>query len=465
MPITVFKAGAGFGEVVDGAENLNMVNEDFLPAQSVTTEELQPNLFPILIGEPSLWNGTFTDITVEDVPGSFGASVSNDYNIIVYTPAGGDPQIAVWRDGYNPASGVVLSFSSDGGATWSHSAAVAWDGGNDSNRIPTKWDLSNNQKRTFSLRCSNVDNFLIQNGSKFYSLTNNNSGNLMVLDMDDGTTASLSPTGVAEAFDITSIHFVNGKYLLTIPDAASGEVDLNLYSADSITGNWTKEFTTTEGDYETVNYNGSLSSYITFIDGVYYWAAPVESGTNQSIRLLSSTDLNSWSQLDQTASLTGTTDYIDVFIFQLNDGTNVLQYQRGGDTYWLSFDNTGFTSAETVKDSNDAPILAFKDPQGSCVMYGPEIISELLTTNEGFDDAEDRFAVSNPSSDITIKTPWSNRIEGEVNYSYIQSVTGASGGSDMVIRIYTPRPNGEEVRSVENYGIAHSLASPFLRGE
>lgn len=474
MPITVFKPGAAFGFVVDGVENLELVDPDYLPILSLTTESQQQTLFPTLIGEPSIWSGSFMDITVEDVPPAFGVGSTADFNFMVYQPSVGLPTIVVIRSQYTlSASLAVLSISSDLGATWVHSDAVDYDGGNVLAKIPDERQIlvSPDIKTLMTGAASAVDNFSVQEANIFASLETGFLNQLVQMDMLTGLTSRLTLTGVpagpASSF-ICSIHRVNNIYVLTRFVVATSDLDVYVNTGTLTGGTWVNTFTTTEGQYETFDNTGKVASDIQFIDNTFYWAARITDGVEDFIILRRSTDLTTWVTIGTT---TGTVVADDdngyPRISQLLDGTLVLftTFTNGPQiAISFSFDDSGFTSiGDQMGGSVDAPKNALNDPFGISFIVGLNVLEgDFVNLNQEFSALKNRIAISSPpTSEIPSQSPWRDKSDSQ-SFMFFKSV-GGGGSPDLVLRLYTVP--GDEVRSVENYGNTHSLASTYLRGE
>ncbi len=463
MPIVPFRGGAAFGFVIDGVENLETTDDAYLPIQSITNEDEQEVLFPILIGEPSIWAGSFADITVEDVPGAFGVSGSNTFNFMVYHPSSGNATLLVWRDGYNPASGVVLSVSSDNGATWTHTAAVDYDGGNTASKIPGNRIPATNGKALLATRSTLTDSFSAQDDNIVASL-DSLATELVQVDLLTGLTSRLALSGVVGGTDITSVHNINGKYLVT--QLFGSNLRLFVNDDNSLTsGNWTNTFTTTENDYSGYAANGEDASDIQFFNGTYYWAARETTGAVDNIIIRRSTDLINWTTIDTTGtSAVANNNYAFPKLVKLEDDSLAMFFKFSSFMFSVSFDDNGITSTEDSHLNQwSNPILGFIDQQACAFNFDAIAIDGVfINLNMPYAELDKRTAVTFPGSSVIPDQPcWRDR-KDQNSFLFYKSFTNVSGVDDLILTLFSI-PDAE-VRSVENYGNTHSLASTFLRG-
>lgn len=474
MAIIPFKTSSPVGSVIDGAENISTIDPDYLPINSITTEDLQPTLFPILIGEPSMWSGSFANIPVEDVPAAFGVSTSQDFNQAVHQSANGLLTLMVWRQGYSlPAVGtVVLSVSNDLGATWNHSQAFDYDGGTDTSKmvgVNVFTNIPAQTKQLFTIPATCVDNASIQTGDTLLSFDNALAGvspQAVKMDLLTGVISRQSFSGVVGVGSLTCnlLTKIGDRFFSGFFDA--GNSNFILFSTLDIDGAWLQTFSTTDSDNNVPDISGISDPFLIFLNGIYYLTQ--RTATSKFTQIYFSSDLVTWQQIPGfTVNGVSSGEYNR--LFQNVAGENFVVFSNANnDISGTTFTVAGFTdtiSPVVVIGFFDGLSISYQPPNSEAFVFD----SFRLTLGSMFAlvgvpaTLAERTAINAPDfPDSEAQTGWRDKIGLELTL-YIESFTDNTGASNLVLRLYTPQR--EEVRSVENYGNTHSLASTFLRGE
>jgi hypothetical protein len=460
---SIVGGGLPLGTIIEGTEGMESVNPAVLPQGSFTTEASQPSLFPYLTTQPAWSTGIYSDIAVEDVPGSFGTSTEASkywtrcYQVDIASEL--PPSLVMYRRGYNSASTAVRSWSVDGGATWSHVAATDYDGGTNLDKMPadvTNGSLYKNFSKGMAANKSSVSlaatNFTLhssyQNPVRFPSV--NSQGALSVQ----------GAAGVVE-IEVNALTEVNGQFFLVTRDGSNHAC---LYTHDNTTmnGDWTKVYTTTDttnADWDSTGLR-TCAFYYDEDTLTYYWVARVDSSP-YGFKIRKSTDLISWAIIYTSATSTTTADYSNYTIVKHADSL-VVYYRFNSDTYGQAFDENGAAGTAQQVNSAQTPTLTYADETNNALVYGTSSLNYVIDLGLNFGDVRNITRQVEGPNAVT-PTPQFVDFHQTPSYCALLSYTPNSGHADSVLRFINEPP--AQVKQVPDFGISHIGAYQYIQGE